>query len=137
MVLGKLLITYLTKIRPVELIFIYDLHGKEAYKVLRTHVWYREKGKTLHETDGLTSIMVIWMLQVLGLELGVMEWRQLAASLARRVLKGVIEIESEETTTLFEHGFGHTGTVGLSNYGTSCYESLVLTHRHADLISAH
>lgn len=113
------MITYLTKIRLVELLFLRDLHGVEAYKVLRTHVWYRERGLTLHDTDALTDIMQVYTLHGLLLKLGVREWRQLAASLARRVLKGVIEIESDEVTTLFEAGFGHTGAVGLANYGMS------------------
>lgn len=112
-----MLITYLAYIRFVELAFLHEIHGDEAYKVLRTHVWYGEKGSTLHDTDALTDVTEAYTLNYLFVKLGVRDWRQLSSSCARRVLKGVIEVESDLTTTMFEAGFGHTGAVGLSNYG--------------------
>lgn len=65
----------------------------------------------------LSNQLRIQTKKYLGSTLGVADWRHLSSAISRQVLGGIIKIESEAMTTMFEAGFGHTGAVGLSHYG--------------------
>lgn len=101
-----------------EQVFAREFHGEAAYKVLRTHVWHGSEGSTLHETESLSNALQTATRQFLGIALGVADWRQVSSALARNVLKGMIEFDTERQTSAFEAGYGHTNPVALRNYGT-------------------